>query len=363
MVMIILSRMTSVKTPQPSILIVGDTPDVTALETQRTLGDERAIFFNLDRPELTPITLNLKESSIIWKNNRVSLKNIKTLWLRRTRPYERPFFDKKETHNLISRSKKKEELAITFRQLSRIKHFHQRGVIQFLRSLVLSLPQTTRVVSDIFSIERSNNKWFQLLKAEEVGLKIPRTLITNNGDEIYSFFTMNGSDRIVAKDYGTFVMSLNDQQTLFLGTEFISGEAALCLKGQSLKTPRIFQEYVSGLDARITVIGNKVLGCFLDIKDKKLSRGPDMRRYYDSIVHKPVQRHVLKKLRPKLLEFMKTQGLEISSMDFKFNAEKEEFIFLESNPGGQYVWPEEYIGSKFYPAKKTTIDFLLNKNS
>jgi glutathione synthase/RimK-type ligase-like ATP-grasp enzyme len=107
--------------------------------------------------------------------------------------------------------------------------------------------------------------------------------------------------------------------------------------------PLTFQEYVDkAYELRITVVGQAVLACKIDSQNAAGLTAVDWRQY--NIPKTPHYSYeVSVDLRDKLLLFHQITGLRYSAFDL-IRSTAGEYIFLETNPFGQWLWIEDLTG-------------------
>lgn len=177
--------------------------------------------------------------------------------------------------------------------------------------------------------ERISYKPFQLKLAQDCKLTIPRTTISNNVDEIQSVFSKK--DEIIYKTLSSLIVPPHG---IIFSTK-VTLQNIIENKESILKNPGIFQEYVDkAYEARITIVGDKVFGVKIDSQSSNKTsvdwRKDQLRPMYDCF---ELTSTTLK----KLLKFHRNAGLVYAAYDFIISKEGEE-IFLECNPGGQWLW-------------------------
>jgi len=114
--------------------------------------------------------------------------------------------------------------------------------------------------------------------------------------------------------------------------------------------PVIFQEYIEGVDLRITVIGEKVFAAEIDAR--KTSYPVDMRMVIGETSIRPVELPpgILK----SLLELQRRLGLDYGAIDMR-RTPAGEYFFFEVNPAGQWLFVEQKTGLEISQA---VTDFL-----
>jgi hypothetical protein len=171
-------------------------------------------------------------------------------------------------------------------------------------------------------------KPLQLRIAEKVGLRIPDTLITNDPAAAAAFIERH-RQRVVHK-------TISPPKHRFLPTKQWSESDREMLKDLVLG-PTIFQEMVTDCrELRITVIGDRVFAA-----EFRPGVGIIDGRCVDDTPYRP---HSLPdEVSRGLLDLVRTLGLVFSTIDMKLTDEGE-YVFLELNPMGQYLYTEILAG-------------------
>lgn len=118
--------------------------------------------------------------------------------------------------------------------------------------------------------------------------------------------------------------------------------------------PVIFQEYVpKAYEIRAAVIGDKIFAARIDSQSASGGTRTDWRRY--DIPKTPHQAYTLpSELQRQILALQRRLGLLYSSFDF-VRTPTGEYVFLETNPFGQWLWIEDLTG---LPISKAIAEFL-----
>jgi len=176
--------------------------------------------------------------------------------------------------------------------------------------------------------EKAAVKPLQLHVAQGLGLQIPDTLITNDPVAAAAFIDRH-QQRVVHK-------TLAAPRHRFLPTKAWSASDRDVLDHLVL-SPTIFQETVTGCrELRLTVIGERIFAAEFrpaaDLIDGRL----DLRTPYRS--------HTLPHdVSRRLLRLVRQLGLVFSTIDMKLTDEGE-YVFLELNPMGQFLYIEILTG-------------------
>ena len=182
----------------------------------------------------------------------------------------------------------------------------------------------------------AHHKPWQLTLAQQIGLQIPPTLMTNDPEEARDFWRRHDG-KVIYKVF----RALPDawRETRRLKPE----DAALA---DSVKlTPIIFQPFVEAVaDIRATVIGDEIFAASADARQGEY---PVDFRFNMNLRW---ERHDLPhSVEDGLRRLMKRMGLEYGAIDLRLTPEGE-YIFLEINPAGQFLWVEQATGQKIAAA-------------
>lgn len=179
-------------------------------------------------------------------------------------------------------------------------------------------------------------KLFQLQVAKNVGLKIPETIVTNEPDIARSFYD---------KFEGLVIYKLVTELSNFAlpAYEFPHGIPTLPLREVDLQHieqvkhgPHLFQQKVNKQsDIRVTVIGQKIFAA--NIESQKGTGKLDWRNDYSVPMNKW---NLSDEISQKCLEVLRVLGLNYGAFDFCLDQDNQ-YLFLEVNPAGQYLWLEE----------------------
>jgi hypothetical protein len=172
---------------------------------------------------------------------------------------------------------------------------------------------------------QASHKPTQLLRARELGLTVPETLITNDAETVKAFHERTRGRTI----YKMF----NGSPFGFYGTRRL--ETADLPDLERLQgCPAIFQEYIEGdYDIRAVVVGDQVFAARLAYEP--LTDVVDTR-----IVDTEVSAYTLPpEIEERLIRLVAGFGLVYSSVDLRYSSERG-YVFFESNPEGQYLWLE-----------------------
>ncbi len=195
------------------------------------------------------------------------------------------------------------------------------------------LASTLRVrwVNDPWRDAVAARKPRQLALAERLGLRVPPTLVTNDPVRARAFLSARRRSGAVLKALAG--VPEDWRPTRLVTPEVVRRLAAL------RHAPVILQEYVPGVDVRVTVVGR---GLFATAIDARATRSPeDFRTAFDDARVEPcaLPRDVARRLRALVAAL----GLRYAAIDLR-RRDDGEHVFLEVNPSGQWLFLEERTG-------------------
>jgi glutathione synthase/RimK-type ligase-like ATP-grasp enzyme len=178
-------------------------------------------------------------------------------------------------------------------------------------------------------------KPYQLELAKRVGLRVPRTLLTNEPEEVANL-VRNTDERVVYKALTGGVIHYPGAFPAGLLTTVL-GDEILEHTGRVRHTMCMFQEYVEkAYEVRLTVIGNTYFPVIIDSQSMEATtvdwRGENHLPYGS---YKPLPDEIVQKTQ-RLLDKLE---IVYAAVDFIVTPDGE-FVFLEVNPGGQFMWME-----------------------
>ena len=177
----------------------------------------------------------------------------------------------------------------------------------------------------------AHHKPYQWSVAQRVGLRVPRTLVTNQPEEAREFIARLGVGKVVFK---AFLASMQAWRETRLIEHSDLDRLALVRYA-----PVIFQEYIPGVDLRITVIGDSIFAAEIDAR--QTSYPVDMRMVVGEAKVRPVE--LPPELAVALLELQRRLQLVYGAIDVRRTPEGE-YYFLEVNPAGQWLFVEQRTG-------------------
>lgn len=187
-------------------------------------------------------------------------------------------------------------------------------------------------LSDPIWVNKAENKLYQLKIAAELGFLLPDTLVTNSKSKLIQFFQKHNGSIVIKPLSHTRVG--ND----FIFTNLVT-ETYIDQIDEYDLTPSIFQQYVhKDHEVRVTVVDGKVFSAAVDSQSEKETR-IDWRKkkLLFAAVELPIQ------IQNLCVELVKRLGLHFGAIDLIKDVNGN-YIFLEINPNGQWVWIEQQTG-------------------
>lgn len=211
--------------------------------------------------------------------------------------------------------------------------------------------RTAHWVDDLQQINAAENKLRQLRIATEVGLIIPRTLITNDPNQARKFY-QEVEEKMVGKLLRPLSYSM-EGSTFFMYTSNIKQEDLL--DAETLRyCPMVFQEQIpKQLELRaIYVNGNLFVGA-LDASSYAASTQDWRRAQNQACVWQTYE--LPDEIIQRLNQFMARFKLTFGAFDFIVTPSGEH-VFLEVNPTGEWGMLERDLN---YPISEAIADALL----
>ena len=212
-----------------------------------------------------------------------------------------------------------------------------------------------RWVNDIQRERAAENKQRQLRLAAQVGLRIPRTLVTNDPAAARQFFAET-EGRMVAKLLRPLTVSMNAPD-LFVYTSQIS-EADLANAETLRHSPMVFQEMIpKALELRTTVVGNRVMSASID-SQASARAAHDWRRDGLRMIDDWQPYELPREVEEKILRLMDHFVLNYGAIDIIVTPGGRH-VFLEINPVGEFFWLKRRPG---LPISDAIADVLLGRS-
>lgn len=205
-------------------------------------------------------------------------------------------------------------------ECSRLRDVIDSSCIDGIRG-AFTLGFSGNFISDPIRSIIAENKVLQLQAASEMGLRIPKTLVSNNATQIGDFLASLPNEIAVAKALGRTSSIIDAKKMSF--KELNLEEAAT--------VPTIYQEYIEGCrHIRTNVFGDQAVSVLIE------TEMVDWRRQVPNqlqAIDLPTD------LERRLVGVLEILGLRMGIFDLEVTSEGE-FVFLEVNPQGQFLFAE-----------------------
>ena len=195
--------------------------------------------------------------------------------------------------------------------------------------------------------EIAHKKTYQLRVAERVGLDIPDTLVTNDPAEARAFVDVHGVDKTVYKVFSA-------TRRLWRETRILKREE-LAQLDLVQAAPVIFQEYIPGVDLRVTIVGDDIFPAAIDVSGGEYPVDFRMNMGQARITPTDLPDDVVAGLK----ELMSRLGLVYGAVDLRRTPDGRH-VFLEVNPAGQWLFVEAKTRQ---PIAKALADLLASKDT
>ncbi len=176
----------------------------------------------------------------------------------------------------------------------------------------------------------------QLRVAKDSSLTVPRTLVTNDHRAAQEFAAAVGG-QIVCKTLSSLVLSEGGQHRITYTTPI---DPATVDPGSLAVSANLVQELIpKSHDARVTMVGDQPFAVAIHA-DTDAAR-IDWRADYDALTYTPIEPpgHII----AGMVRYLHAFALTFGAFDFAVTSQGD-WVFLECNPSGQWLWLQERAG-------------------
>lgn len=310
------------------ILSDKEDPHVNAvIQHQEHYGDIEVYLIDTESA-LTNLNINLTLADI-WSGtfNGFEAKSLTSIWYRRPK---KP----KANKNLIH----KHFLPLAEEEM----HYFMENFYRISECKILPHPCYNR---------EADHKLVQLKIAKSIGFNTPFTIITNSID--WKNYVPDNIEYFCVKSIRAYHW-LDDEGTEFsLNSSKVHRSELIKYTKDFTLCPTLLQEYIEKkYEWRITVVNGQIFSCRLNsqiVNGAEVDwRIVDVSKIPHEILNIPVD------LSSKIINYLNYFNLKFGAFDFIEN-KNGEFIFLECNPNGQWLWIELLTKAKISNA---IADFL-----
>lgn len=219
---------------------------------------------------------------------------------------------------------------------------------------MLGLLRTDRWVNNVANSQAAESKPSQLAVAADCGLRIPRTLISDDAATIRDFYDSVGGSMIY-KTLRTPITRQSAGRASFVYTSTITPSDLPPIGARCLSSG-IYQERLYPIsEFRVTIVGTRVFTAATARSPGGAECAPDWRRDIASgrefqVASLPAS------IEAGVLDVVSSLGLSFAGVDLL--KDEEGFCFLELNPSAAYSWLERSLD---LPITKSLCDLLLDR--
>jgi glutathione synthase/RimK-type ligase-like ATP-grasp enzyme len=190
------------------------------------------------------------------------------------------------------------------------------------------------------AVRKTDHKELQLMRGAELGLDVPRTLFSNDPEQVRRFAaSLDGP--MITKMQSSFAIYRDGQEQVVFTNEVTEADLA-DLDGLRF-CPMTFQEKLpKHVELRATVVGKQVFCASIDSQKQALS-SLDWRRDGAGLISDWTPYELPKEVKASLLALTADFGLNYAAADFVVTPDGRH-VFLEINAGGEWFWLQRAPG-------------------
>ena len=231
-------------------------------------------------------------------------------------------------------------------EINRYNRDEAYGFLRFLRYYLYRVPSIGSIACDGIA----ESKMLQLDIARSVGLKTPVTCFSNCKQDILEFASRYKYIALKVIESDSIYNVKENSQHVFYMQRVLSSSLKEIPEEAFYQTVSFAQEYVpKAFELRVTVVCDNVFACKIDSQCQAEETGQiDWRQGYEYGL-----KHEIYKL-PKdvsncCLRYLKQLRLNFGCFDFIVTPTGE-YVFVECNPNGQWLWIENATGMEISKA-------------
>jgi len=307
---------------RPEVLIVTTKVDVTADYVVLALQDRGVNFYRLNTEDLPETAMSsfqtggngLEQWTWVGGSRTVDLSAVWGIWYRR--------------HRLP---------VLGVEMPEGWKDFCLRECDWFLRGALLA--REVRWMSYPPAVAAAEAKLFQLMVARNLGLTVPRTLVTNDPTDARKFCIEQGGSIIAKAVRVGYVDDSASGMAIFSNLVTLDELAA---NADDLRlAPVIFQQFIDKVyDLRITIVGDRIFSARIDSQAIESAKIDWRRSETDNLPHAIA--NLPDDVSQGCLALLKRLGLTFGAIDMVVDREGRHY-FLEVNPSGQWAWLQDRL--------------------
>jgi len=199
------------------------------------------------------------------------------------------------------------------------------------------LTQSARWMSHPAAVWRAEFKPYQLQIARQVGLRIPKTIVSNDPEAI----------RRAVRDFGPLIVKPTrsgyfhqEGQEFSIFTSRVTSEDLEDLDAAKW-TPSIYQEWIpKHYDIRVTCVGSRVFSAAIHSQTDPAAAIDWRQTVNPGLPHSPIELPAA--LIEQIQRLLRYLDLTFGCLDFVLTPDNE-YVFLEVNPSGQWLWLDDQL--------------------
>ncbi len=296
------------------ILFITNRDDISVNYLISKLKLKTKSYLRINSEDINIIDFNINpkgEFNLNINNKNYNLKNVMSVVFKRT-PLKFDF-DKQDSNQTYLNNERK----------------------HFFEGLYLCLSKA-KWINPMFSTHIAERKIFQLNQANKLGLKTPDSIITNN--PILADKFLQKHDKSIIKPISNGLQIVNENIYSIYTSEIEKDFFRSYENFNLFETPVFLQERIENeSDIRVVVINENVFAIRIQKNDPLEVdwRKPEVIKTYDNI-------RLPNELSNLLIKLNKSFGLIYSAIDL-IKKPDGQYIFLEINPVGEWVWLESEL--------------------
>lgn len=231
-------------------------------------------------------------------------------------------------------------------EINRFNRDEAYGFLRFLRFYLHRVPSLGSIAYDGIA----ESKMLQLDVARNVGFKTPATCFSNCKQDILEFALRYKEVALKVIESDSVINVSENTQHVFYTQRVLSQSLIDIPEEAFYQTVSFAQEYIpKAFELRVTVVCDKVFACKIDSQSQTEETGKiDWRQGYGyNLKHEIFQ--LPDTVSNCCLRYLEQMKLNFGCFDFIVTPARE-YVFVECNPNGQWLWIETATGMKISDA-------------
>jgi glutathione synthase/RimK-type ligase-like ATP-grasp enzyme len=220
------------------------------------------------------------------------------------------------------------------------------GFLHFLRSYIAGMQSIGSIKFDGLA----SSKMEQIRIAQIVGLKVPNTCFSNRQEDVVKM-AIQYDELILKPIESNSIFDADEENDYVFYTQKVTSETIMSAPKEAFtQTVTFVQNYIpKAFELRVTVVAGKVFGCKIESQHLPEDSGKvDWRQGIEKgLRYAPYP--LPNDISQKCLRFLRLMKLNFGAFDFIITPSGE-YVFLECNPNGQWLWIELETGLKISEA-------------